>query len=404
MAISNQFIREFLFNYWDTHGSLDGLSKNAKRIYQLIIDRRKKQEDKRPVNDYIYSCLGVTPVGRLGEELTFELRNHVKAYYSLKNVKSCKSYNKLVRLAESNETTVDELLIEAGLGQYLDVEPNVRCYSDTNTFLILCSNILKSIVFNPKNPAGLQLKAYYESTGTFQSLESDLPEVYEYLDNLVKFEFGEYLDEDATNADGVMIGTRLYLKKEGDSAPVKISKTVLIRELLYLCFGYVPNHVLPPSARYMIKCHLDYYKTLYGMVRTNPNLYNLLISVYVTEGKYSSLSDMLLKEGYYYPELTCESMQYHPCDDGEHIVGVLDSNDCHFILDRKTMAYVFENEFEDKLSVQKTETLYYLAIAIKNKKKVEYLPFHVTYTGFIDTVCLDGNYLNLSSANILASQ
>lgn len=405
MAIDNNFIRDFLFNYWDTHGNLDGLSKNAKRIYQLIIDRRKKSQDKRPVNDYIYASLGVTPKGRLGEEITFELNNHVRAYNSLKNVKDCKVYNKLVKLSVSLDTPIEELLEETDLAPYLNTDPVVRNFNGLNKILTSYSYVIDKLILADTNPMLHALVSYYRERGSLYNFNQELPEVYAYLCDKVKFEMPRELPEGITNADSIMIGQRLAQSAEDDSQAMGLDQLNFILELAYQKLGFGPNRVLPPSTRFMVYNHLDVYKTLYGMVRTNPQLYNILRNIYLIEGTYNSLADMMRSEGFYFPELSTESVQYIPCQNKDNIIGVCDFNPTHFILDKTTMAYVLENEMSENLQIKTSDNIRYLTIAVKDEKtkKVDYLPFHSTFTGRTDTVCLDGNLLNLSASNLLAN-
>ena len=148
MAISNQYIADFLVNYWDNYGSLSGLSTNANSIYQLIFSRRRLEKSDKPVNDYIYGVLGITPKGDLGEELTFEIQNHIMAYKSLVNIKDMKRYPKLQRMSAKLKTTPEDMIAGAGFYNYLNAEPELYSQKELNLLYYISANLFLFVANN----------------------------------------------------------------------------------------------------------------------------------------------------------------------------------------------------------------------------------------------------------------
>jgi hypothetical protein len=166
--------------------------------------------------------------------------------------------------------------------------------------------------------------------------------------------------------------------------------------------GYMPKAVLCPSMLFALEQHLNYYKTLLHLNETNPRLYNEIKRIYLSSPEYTSIADMLQKEGYYYPRMSEVNSEYLPSQDGEHIIYVSTDNPHYIILNREMMAFLLERQMSDKLLVKPNNTgTYYVAYeALTDKRTKEYPPFHNIYTNRMDTVYVDGNFLNISTDNL----
>lgn len=398
-TIDNNFIRQYLVNYWDNNGSLDHLSINAKRIYSLIMGRRRKKDPDKPVNDFIYSELGVTPSGRLGEELTFLVRNHLTTYGSLKNYKQSNFYSRLNRLANKLETTCEELLQEAGVGEYLQRDVVAKNFTNLNVYYSICSEILKQVIEGYDKSLYMTIAYHYQQYGNFSRFKDEQPELYSVIEQSIAYQFGGYYDESVTNAGAMIVNGLMYFKDSSSAVPIIVNSNLLIQEALYAILGYKPTTVLSPSIRFALASHLMRHKTLLNLCDTNPRLYSDLKRIYLSSPQYLSLADMLNKEGYYYPTLNTEDIQFIPCQDKEHIIYVSSVNPKYIILDREVLAFVFENKLEGELVIKTHNDSYYVAVAT-NTKKAEYPPFHMLYTKDVDTWYQDGNYLNISSQNM----
>ena len=399
MAINNQYIKDFLINYWDNYGSLDGLSKNAPKIYQLILARRKKAESTKPVNDYIYSALGVQPRGNLGEELTFEINNYLQTKGSLINFKKANFYPALKRLAKTYEVDPLELLVEAGYQDYIEIEETEISYKNLATYYRLTSKLFKTTL-DPK--IGVLLDSYLKQNGSFNNLEQDEPNLFNVVSQLINIPIGKPYADDLTNAECIYTNKHIYFKESEKIIPNISNQSSTTKELLYGTFnGSMNGNVLLPSMVFSIRQHLQYFKTLYNMHKTNPRLYALLKRVYLNEGTFKSLADMLSKEGFYYPELSVASTQYIPCSDRKHIVFVSNQNSQFILMDAKTLSIVNSSNMEDKIIIASNDETEYVALLHKEGKKLQNVPLHMFITGNIDTQYLDGNLLNVSFDNLV---
>ena len=402
MAVSNQYIRDFLVNYWDTHGNLDGLSKNATKVYQLILARRKKENNEKPVNDYIYSALGVTPRGNLGEELTFEINNYLQTTGTLANIKSAPFYNQLNRLANKYEVSIEELLIEADYTDYLDSEKINISYKSLNTYYRLTSSMMKTMIASMPQ-VGMEISRYLAQAGSLNRMELDVPDLFKQLMQIIYIPFGKSYPKDMTNADCIVTNRHVYFKDDGTVTPDTSNTVAVTKEIIYatLINERFKGSVLPPSTVYSLLQHLAYYKSLYNLYRTNPVLYTQVKQVYLNEGRFSSLSQMLEQEGFYYPELGLAGVQYLPCEDKKHVVFVSNQLDQSILMDTKSVSVIYLSDLEDSVSLaSNNDGDLYVSVTHKEGRKTKDVPFHMLITGNIDTVYRDGNLLNVSSDNL----
>lgn len=403
MAISNQYIRDFLVNYWDTHGNLDGLSTNAGKVYQLIIARRKKDNSTKPVNDYIYSALGVVPRGNLGEELTFEINNYIQMTGTLSDIKSALFYGQLKRLADKYNLSVEEMLIEADYLDFLD-SPKVNIsYKNLNTYYALTSKVMRTILDSTPQ-IGMLIENYMSRAGSLNTMEVDEPTLFGQLMKTIYIPFGKSYPEDTTNADCIVTNRQVYFKDNGTTTPDTSNVVAVTKEIIYAAINldYFTGSILPPSTVYSLRQHLAYYKTLYNLYRVNPKLYTQLKTIYLNEGCFKSLANMLEHEGFYYPELSVANVQYIPCQDEKHIVFVSNQIDNSILMDTKTVSVIYSNDLEDNVSLAKNkEDVVYVAVTRKEGRKVQTVPLHMFLTGNIDTLYADGNLLNVSKDNLI---
>lgn len=402
MAVSNQYIKDFLVNYWNNNGSLDGLSTKAPKIYALIQTRRRKDESTKSVNDYIYSALGVSPRGNLGEELTFEINNYIQMKQSLADVKNAPFYSKLERLAEKYGMTAEDMLIEADYMYYFDKPVANISYRNLNTYYALSSRVLKSML-EATPQIGMHLLGYISENGSLNYIEKNEANLFEKLSQLVHIPFGKSYTGDLTNADCIVTNKHAYFKESGYEMPNTSNQVAITKEIIYGALNgeAFKGSVIPPSLAFCLLDYLSVYRTPYNMYRLHPSLYNELKTIYLNEGCFSSFADMLKHEGIYYPELSTATIQYKPCQDENHALFISNQLDNFILMDRKTLAVVHSSDLEDKISIEKSEKgKNYVAVVTKQSKKNQVVPLHMFITGNIDTHYIDGNLLNVSTDNL----